>query len=47
VPFILDGVATSSSLIQGDGIHPKPEAQEMILADILPVLRPLLVEVSD
>jgi acyl-CoA thioesterase-1 len=42
VPFILDGVATSSSLIQGDGIHPKPEAQQMILEDILPTLLPLL-----
>lgn len=47
VPFILDGVATSSSLIQGDGIHPRPEAQEMILKDILPVLRPLLEVVAD
>lgn len=47
VPFILDGVATSTSLIQGDGIHPKPEAQTMILEDILPVLRPLLAGASD
>lgn len=42
VPFILDGVATSTSLIQGDGIHPKPEAQQMILNDILPTLLPLI-----
>ncbi len=43
VPFILDGVATSSSLIQRDGIHPRPEAQEMIMEDILLELTPLLV----
>jgi len=42
VPFILDGVATSSSLIQRDGIHPKPEAQKMIMQGILPVLTPLI-----
>jgi len=42
VPFILDGVATSSSLIQRDGIHPKPEAQPMIMEGILPALQPLL-----
>ncbi|MFT5929092.1 MAG: acyl-CoA thioesterase-1, partial [Candidatus Azotimanducaceae bacterium] len=42
VPFILDGVATSSSLIQRDGIHPKPEAQKMIMEGILPVLTPLI-----
>jgi acyl-CoA thioesterase-1 len=42
VPFLLDGVATSTSLIQGDGIHPRPEAQQMILDDILPTLTTLL-----
>ena len=42
VPFLLNGVATSTSLIQGDGIHPKPEAQQMILDDILPTLMPLI-----
>ncbi len=42
VPFLLDGVATASGLIQRDGIHPKPEAQEMILNDVLPTLVPLL-----
>ncbi len=42
VPFLLDGVATSTSLIQGDGIHPKPEAQQMILDDIWPTLEPLI-----
>ena len=47
VPFILDGVATSSGLIQGDGIHPRPEAQGMIVEDIVPVLRPLLKSERD
>lgn len=44
VPFLLDGVATSTGLIQRDGIHPKPEAQEMILKDVLPTLMPLISE---
>ena len=44
VPFILDGVATSSGLIQRDGIHPKPEAQAMIMEGILPALNPLLLK---
>jgi acyl-CoA thioesterase-1 len=42
LPFILDGVATAESLIQGDGIHPKPEAQPLMLNDIWPELVPLL-----
>lgn len=46
VPFILDGVATSSSLIQRDGIHPKPEAQQMIMEGILPALQPLLINTA-
>jgi len=42
VPFLLNGVATADSLMQRDGIHPKPEAQQMMLNDILPHLTPLL-----
>lgn len=43
VPFILDGVATYSGLIQRDGIHPKAEAQPMIMEDILPALQAMLI----
>lgn len=42
VPFLLDGVTTSRDLIQRDGIHPTPEAQPKLLADIWPVLETLL-----
>ncbi len=42
VPFLLDGVTTEKSLIQGDGIHPTPEAQPKLLEDIWPILAQLL-----
>ena len=42
VPFLLDGVATAESLMQRDGIHPRPEAQPLMLDNIWPYLVPLL-----
>ncbi len=42
VPFLLDGVATQSELVQRDGIHPTAEAQPRMLEDIWPSLVPLL-----
>ena len=42
VPFLLQGVATPDSLMQRDGIHPKPEAQLMLLDNIWPYLETLL-----
>jgi acyl-CoA thioesterase-1 len=42
VPHLLEGVTTPRSLMQQDGIHPKAEAQWMILDDIYPVLKPLM-----
>jgi acyl-CoA thioesterase-1 len=42
IPFLLDGVATHSNLIQQDGIHPTAEAQPLILRNVLPVLMPLI-----
>jgi len=38
-PFILDGIATHPELMQGDGIHPKPEAQGEMLDNVLPAIR--------
>lgn len=38
VPQLLDGVKTEEQLIQRDGIHPRPEAQDMIVEDIWPTL---------
>ncbi len=45
VPFLLAGVAdvaNSESLFQADRIHPKAEAHPRMLANVWPVLRPLL-----
>ena len=42
VPFLLDGVITERTLIQRDGIHPTVEAQPRLLADVWPLLAPLL-----
>ncbi|MCB1645224.1 MAG: arylesterase [Pseudomonadales bacterium] len=47
VPFLLNGVATQESLLQRDGIHPKPEAQPMLLNDIWQALAVLLDENPD
>ena len=42
IPFFLDGVATSSTLNQADGIHPTGEGYRLIVEKIFPVLQPLL-----
>lgn len=42
VPFLIDGIAQRSELMQNDGIHPKAEAQPMIVDNVWPVLEPLL-----
>ncbi|XOV89375.1 MAG: arylesterase [Pseudomonadota bacterium] len=34
IPFLLDGIATPASLVQRDGIHPRPEAQPMIMEQV-------------
>ena len=43
LPFLLEGVTTSESLIQRDGIHPKPEAQPMLLNDVWAHLEKMLM----
>ena len=42
IPFILEGVALNSELMQADGIHPTAEAQPVIVANVWPALAPLL-----
>lgn len=42
VPFFLEGVATDSSLMQSDGIHPNADAQPILLDLVWPALEPLL-----
>lgn len=44
LPFLLQGVATPQSLIQLDGIHPRSEAQPLILEDVWTLLEPLIDE---
>lgn len=42
VPFLLEGVATNTELMQRDGVHPTADAQEKILENVWDVLAPLL-----
>ena len=42
VPFLLEGFAEKRQLFQHDGIHPKREAQSLMLDNIWPALEPLL-----
>lgn len=42
VPFILEGIALDSTLMQDDGIHPNAAAQERIVNNVWPALEPLL-----
>ena len=41
-PFLLEGVATNTELMQADGIHPTAEAQPILLATVLPTVLELL-----
>lgn len=38
IPFLIDGIPQRPELMQADGIHPKAEAQSMILDNFWPVL---------
>lgn len=40
--FILQGIADNAELMQSDGIHPKAEAQPVMLDNVWPDLQPLL-----
>lgn len=42
VPFLLDGVALDPSLMQDDGLHPKPAGEPRVLDNVWGALRPLL-----
>ncbi len=42
LPFLLEGFSKESKYFQADGFHPTAAAQEKILANIWPVLFPLL-----
>ena len=47
VPFLIDGIPQQPDLMQEDGIHPKAEAQFMILDNVWPILTPMLRTHSD
>ena len=42
VPFLIDGIPQQPELMQNDGIHPRAEAQHMILDNVWPVLAPMM-----
>jgi acyl-CoA thioesterase-1 len=42
IPFFLDGVALNPQLMQRDGLHPRAEAQPILLKNVWPALQPLL-----
>lgn len=42
VPFLIDGIPQQPELMQNDGIHPRAEAQHMILDNVWPILKPEL-----
>ena len=42
VPFLLEGVATRTDLMQSDGIHPTAQAQPIMVDNVWPYLEPLL-----
>lgn len=44
VPFLLEGIATDTTLMQTDGIHPNTAAQPLIVDNVLSTLLPLLQE---
>ena len=41
-PFVLEGIADRSELMQEDSIHPRAEAQYLMLNNVWLALRPLL-----
>lgn len=42
VPFFLEGVALEEGMMQADGLHPTAAAQQRLLDNVWPALRPLL-----
>lgn len=47
VPFLIDGIPQQPQLMQNDGIHPKAEAQGMILTNVWRVLEPELASITN
>ena len=47
LPFLLEGVAGSPTLNQGDGIHPTVEGHKIIAAQMYDKLKPLLDDITN
>jgi len=47
VPFLIEGIPEQTELMQRDGIHPKAEAQILILDNVWPVLEPALERITE
>ncbi len=46
IPFLIDGIPQQPELMQDDGIHPRAEAQSLVLENVWPVLTPVLKELG-
>jgi acyl-CoA thioesterase-1 len=42
LPFLLQGIALDERFMQPDGLHPNAQGQPLVLANVWPVLKPLL-----
>jgi acyl-CoA thioesterase I len=42
LPFLLEGIALDGRFMQPDGLHPNAQGQPLVLANVWPVLKPLL-----
>tara|TARA_R110002073_G_scaffold99233_2_gene226906 strand:- start:8 stop:649 length:642 start_codon:yes stop_codon:yes gene_type:complete len=47
IPFLIDGIPQRPELMQNDGIHPRAEAQFMILDNVWPILKPVLENLKE
>ncbi len=47
IPFLIDGIPQDPELMQDDGIHPRAEAQPIVLDNVWPVLQELLVSATE
>lgn len=43
LPYLLQGTATNQALMQPDGIHPTPEAQNLLLEELWPKIERILI----
>ena len=46
VPFLIEGIPQQAELMQNDGIHPKAEAQFMVVDNVWPTLERVLSEIA-